>query len=125
MPDGYGFLRAHNYEGGEKDAYIAAQKIKKCGLRKGDWIKAEARKICDNRPAGVVNVLEVNGRSPETAFKRKNFDYLTPIYPDSRFRLNYQQLVAHGKYLLTDCTEKERDLIFAENAWSVYWNHRK
>ena len=87
MPDGYGFLRAHNYEGGEKDAYIAAQKIKKCGLRKGDWIKAEARKICDNRPAGVVNVLEVNDRSPETAFKRKNFDYLTPIYPDSRFRL--------------------------------------
>ncbi len=87
MPDGYGFLRAHNYEGGDKDAYISAQKIKKSGLRKGDWVKAEARKTCENRPAGVVNVLEVNGRDPETAFRRKNFDYLTPIYPDSRFRL--------------------------------------
>lgn len=87
MPDGYGFLRAHNYEGGEKDAYISAQKIKKSGLRKGDWVKAEAKKTCENRPAGVVNILEVNGRDPESAFKRKNFDYLTPIYPDSRFRL--------------------------------------
>lgn len=87
MPDGYGFLRAHNYESGEKDAYISAQKIKKSGLRKGDWIKAEAKKTCENRPAGVVNILEVNGRDPESAYKRKNFDYLTPIYPDSRFRL--------------------------------------
>ena len=38
---------------------------------------------------------------------------------------NYQQLVAHGKFLLSDCTEKEREMIFAENAWDVYWNHRK
>ncbi len=87
MPDGYGFLRAKNYESGDQDAYVAAQKIKKSGLRKGDWIKAEAKKNCENRPAGVVNILEVNGRPPEQAFKRKNFDYLTPIYPDHRFKL--------------------------------------
>lgn len=90
MPDGYGFLRANNYESGEKDAYISVQKIKRCGLRKGDWVKAEAKKTCENRPAGVVNVLTVNGRDPETAFKRKNFDYLTPIYPDTRFKLEIE-----------------------------------
>lgn len=90
MPDGYGFLRANNYESGEKDAYISVQKIKRCGLRKGDWIKAEAKKTCENRPAGVVNVLTVNGRDPEIAFKRKNFDYLTPIYPDTRFKLEIE-----------------------------------
>ncbi|NCA92003.1 transcription termination factor Rho, partial [bacterium] len=87
MPDGYGFLRAKNYESGEHDAYIAAQKIKRSGLRKGDWIRAEAKKNCENRPAGVVNILEVNGRPAEMAFRRKNFDYLTPIYPDHRFKL--------------------------------------
>ena len=38
---------------------------------------------------------------------------------------NYQQLVAHGKFLLSDCTEKEREMMFAGNAWDVYWNHRK
>ena len=87
MPDGYGFLRAKNYESGTSDAYVSAQKIKKCGLRKGDYVKAEARQTCENRPAGVVNVLEVNGLSPETAFGRKNFDALTPIYPDVRYKL--------------------------------------
>lgn len=87
MPDGYGFLRAHNYEGGEKDAYVSAQKIKKSGLRKGDWIKAEAKKNCENRPAGVVNILTINGKPYDQMAKRKNFDSLLPIYPDSRFRL--------------------------------------
>ncbi len=87
MPDGYGFLRAKNYDSSEADSYISAQKIKKSGLKKGDWVKAEARKNCENRPAGVVNVLEVNGRSPDSAYSRKNFDSLTPIYPNERYRL--------------------------------------
>lgn len=87
MPDGYGFLRAKNYEGSDFDAYISAQKIKKCGLRKGDWIKGEARKTIDSRPAGIINLLSVNGRNPETVYRRKNFDNLIPIYPDSRLRL--------------------------------------
>lgn len=87
MADGYGFLRAKNYESGEHDAYVSAQRIRRSGLRKGDYVKAEAKQICDNRPAGVVNVLEVNGCPPESAFHRKNFDSLTPIYPDQRFRL--------------------------------------
>lgn len=86
LPDGYGFLRAHNYEAGDGDAYISSQKIKSCGLRKGDWVKAEAQKSSENRPR-VLNVLSVNGRSPENLFRRKNFDSLTPIYPNERFRL--------------------------------------
>lgn len=87
MADGYGFLRAKNYESGEHDAYVSAQRIRRSGLRKGDYVKAEAKQICENRPAGVINVLEVNGCPPESAFHRKNFDALTPIYPDQRYRL--------------------------------------
>jgi transcription termination factor Rho len=90
MPDGYGFLRAKNYDSGELDAYIGAQKIKKCSLRRGDWINAEARKNCENRPAGVVNILKVNGRSPDSAYNRKNFDTLTPIYPTERYKLEIE-----------------------------------
>ncbi len=86
LPDGYGFLRAHNYEAGEGDAYISAQKIKAWGLRKGDWIKAEAQKNNENRPR-VFNILTVNNRSFESLSRRKNFDNLTPIYPNERFRL--------------------------------------
>jgi transcription termination factor Rho len=87
MPDGYGFLRAKNCEPGEGDAYLAAQRIKKWGLRKGDYVKAEARKQTENRPAGVFNILSVNGKPLESIYNRKNFDTLTPIYPDHRFRL--------------------------------------
>lgn len=87
MPDGYGFLRARNCEPGEGDAYIAAQRIKKWSLRKGDYIKAEARKQTENRPAGVFNILSVNGKPLDSVYNRKNFDALTPIYPDHRFRL--------------------------------------
>ncbi|NLL56419.1 MAG: hypothetical protein GX242_04310, partial [Clostridiales bacterium] len=87
MPDGYGFLRAKNYDSSEHDSYVSAQKIKRSGLRKGDWVKAETRKTTENRPAGVVNILEINGRNPESAFNRKNFDSLTPIYPNERYRL--------------------------------------
>lgn len=87
MQDGYGFLRAHNYEGGEKDGYLSAQRIKKFGLRKGDFVRAQAEKNFDNKPGKVFNILSVNGKDASCAFKRKNFDYLTPIYPDSRYRL--------------------------------------
>lgn len=87
MPDGYGFLRAQNYESGANDAYVAPQKIKRYALRKGDKIKAEARQTCENKPAGVVNVLTINGVPVEKMTKRVNFDSLTPIYPDVRYKL--------------------------------------
>lgn len=87
MPDGYGFLRARNCEPGDGDAYLAAQRIKKWGLRKGDFVKAEAKKQAENRPAGVFNILLVNGKAPENLHSRKSFDNLTPIYPDHRYRL--------------------------------------
>ncbi len=87
MPDGYGFLRAQNYESGINDAYVAVQKIKKYGLRKGDKVKAEARQVCENKPAGVVNVLTINDIPIDQMPKRVNFDSLTPIYPDVRYRL--------------------------------------
>lgn len=87
MPDGYGFIRANNFEAGLGDAYLSAMKIRKSGLRKGDWVKAECRKESETKPAPVVNILTVNGMSPEKAFGRANFDSLTPVYPDTRYKL--------------------------------------
>ncbi len=87
MPDGYGFIRANNFEAGLGDGYLNALRIKKWGLRKGDWVKAECRKENDTKPAPVVKVLEVNGMPPEKAYGRPHFDTLTPIHPDSRFKL--------------------------------------
>ena len=85
--DGYGFLRSKNYEQGEGDAYIAAPKIRKAGLRKGDYVKATAKKLAENRPLNVQEIISVNGMDPALAFKRPAFESLVPIYPDERFRL--------------------------------------
>ncbi len=86
-PDGYGFLRANNYEQGDGDAYIAAPKIRKCGLRKGDLVKAYVKKLAENRPLNVQELISVNGDKPESAFTRPTFESLIPIYPDKRFKL--------------------------------------
>ena len=86
-PDGYGFLRAKNYEQGEGDAYVSVPKIRRSGLRKGDLVKAYVKKLAENRPMNVQEIISVNGDSPEKAFNRPNFDALTPIYPDSRLKL--------------------------------------
>jgi transcription termination factor Rho len=86
-PDGYGFLRAKNYEQGEGDAYIAMPKIRKSGLRRGDYVVANVKKLAENRPWNVQEIISVNGMPPERAFNRPNFDSLTPIYPDSRLKL--------------------------------------
>ncbi|MFI3229711.1 MAG: transcription termination factor Rho, partial [Bacillota bacterium] len=91
--DGYGFLRAVNYQNGETDAYIANQKIKKYGLRKGDFVVASVRKIEENRPWGVQEVKLINGESPEKMERRVKFESLTPIHPDDRIKLE----IAHEK----------------------------
>ena len=86
-PDGYGFLRANNYEQGDGDAYIAAPKIRKSGLRKGDYVKAYVKKLAENRPMSVQEIISINGDSPDKALSRPVFESLIPIYPDERFKL--------------------------------------
>jgi len=98
MPDGYGFLRAKNYESGAGDSYISAMKIRKSGLRKGDYIVAKVRQACENRPAGVVIIEQVNGRKPSSAYNRVSFDSLTPVYPDELFRLEIANM--HNDYAI-------------------------
>ena len=88
LPDGYGFLRGDNYLSSPKDVYISPVQIRRFRLDKGDKIKGIARlpKEGEKFPA-LIYVGEVNGESPENAYKRKKFDDLTPIYPNERIKL--------------------------------------
>ena len=86
-PDGYGFLRAKNYEQGAQDAYISMQLIKRLRLRKGDLIKANARKNSETRPPNVIEVLTINGKPPQEMYSRPWFESLVPVYPDERYKL--------------------------------------
>ena len=88
LPDGYGFLRGKNYLSTPKDVYISPIQIRRFRLDKGDKVKGIARlpKEGEKFPA-LIYVGEVNGESPEKAYRRQKFDDLTPIYPDERIRL--------------------------------------
>ncbi len=90
--DGYGFLRAVNYENGGSDAYISNKIIKNNFLRKGDYIVATAKKVEENKPWGVQEVQSVNGESPDKARNRPRFEDLTPIHPDSRLKLEIESV---------------------------------
>ena len=90
LPDGYGFLRGKNYLSSPKDVYISSVQIRRFRLDKGDKIKGIARVPQDTEkdkfPA-LIFVGEVNGESPEKAYRRKKFDDLIPIHPNERIRL--------------------------------------
>ena len=88
LPDGYGFLRGENYLPTPKDVYISPVQIKRFKLNTGDMIKGISRspKEEEKFPA-LIFVGEVNGQTPENAYKRKNFDDLIPIYPTERLKL--------------------------------------
>lgn len=85
--EGYGFIRVKNCEHSDKDVYISAVKIRKTGLRRGDYIKGIAKVSYDNKPAALLVINTVNGIPVENLGKRDNFDDLVPIYPDERIKL--------------------------------------
>ena len=88
LPDGYGFLRGDNYLSTNKDVYVSPVQIRRFKLDTGDKIKGIKRipKEGERFPA-LIYVGEVNGEHPEKAMKRKNFDDLTPIYPQEKLKL--------------------------------------
>ena len=92
LPDGYGFLRGDNYLSSNKDVYISPIQIKRFKLNTGDKIKGIARfpKEGEKFPA-LIFVGDVNGESPDTAMKRKNFDELIPIHPEEKLKLETVQ----------------------------------
>ena len=92
LPDGYGFLRGKNYLSTPEDIYISPVQIRRFKLDNGDKIKGIARTPNEGEkfPA-LIYVGEVNGQSPDIAYRRRKFDDLTPIYPNEKIRLETKQ----------------------------------
>jgi transcription termination factor Rho len=86
--EGYGFLRASGYLPGPKDVYVSASQVRRFSLRKGDYVDGYSRPQASNEkyPA-LLRVDEINGMSPDDARNRPKFEDLTPLFPDSRLRL--------------------------------------
>lgn len=86
-PDGYGFIRVKNCEHSANDVYVSTLKIRKSGLRRGDYINGIVKISPDGKPAALLTINTVNGIPADRMGPRKNFDDLIPIYPDDRIKL--------------------------------------
>jgi transcription termination factor Rho len=90
--EGYGFLRAGGYLPGPNDVYVSASQVRRFALRKGDYLKGFARPQASNEkyPA-LLRVDTINDMPTEAARDRPKFEGLTPLFPDSRLRLELEE----------------------------------
>ena len=86
--DGFGFLRKKPTLASSDDIYVSQSHVKRYGLRNGDLVKGIVRAPKDTEKYhGLLRVDSINDLNIEVSKLRPNFDELTPIYPESRIRL--------------------------------------
>ncbi len=92
LPDGFGFLRApdYNYLPGPDDIYVSPSQIRRFNLRTGDTVSGQIRPPKDNeRYFALLKVETVNTEAPDLSGDKILFDNLTTIHPDRRFKMEY------------------------------------
>ncbi|MBM4330362.1 MAG: transcription termination factor Rho [Deltaproteobacteria bacterium] len=90
LPDGFGFLRSpdFNYLPGPDDIYVSPSQIRRFNLRTGDTIAGQIRPPKEGeRYFALLKVEAVNYEEPDLAREKILFDNLTPLYPNSRIKL--------------------------------------
>src|SRR5512137_2864140 len=93
LSDGFGFLRSpeSNYLSGPDDIYVSPSQIRRFGLRTGDTVEGHIRSPKEGeRYFALLKVNTINFEDPEKAKHKVNFDNLTPLFPDQRFRLELE-----------------------------------
>jgi len=91
--DNYAFVRTSGYLPGPNDVYVSLGQVKKYNLRKGDAVVGSIRQPREGEGQGrskfnaIVRIESINGLTQEQAATRVEFGKLTPLYPQSRLRL--------------------------------------
>jgi len=92
LPDGFGFLRApdYNYLPGPDDIYVSPSQIRRFNLCTGDTVSGQIRPPKESeRYFALLKVEKINFEGPEAARDKILFDNLTPLYPQERFKLEH------------------------------------
>lgn len=90
LPDGFGFLRApdYNYLPGPDDIYVSPSQIRRFNLRTGETVSGQIRPPKEGeRYFALLKVEKVNYEDPEVARDKILFDNLTPLYPQAKINL--------------------------------------
>jgi transcription termination factor Rho len=117
LPDGYGFLRApeYNYLPGPDDIYVSPSQIRRFNLRTGDTVSGQIRPPREGeRYFALIKVEAVNFEAPDLMQEKILFDNLTPLYPLERINLEVEDnMTSRVMNLLTPIGKGQRGLIVA------------
>src|SRR5438477_613676 len=118
LPDGFGFLRApdYNYLPGPDDIYVSPSQIRKFDLHTGDTVSGQIRPPKDGeRYFALIKVDAVNFEPPERAREKVFFENLTPLYPQSKISLETEaeNLSARVLDMMVPIGKGQRGLIVA------------
>jgi transcription termination factor Rho len=118
LPDGFGFLRApdYNYLPGPDDIYVSPSQIRKFDLHTGDTVSGQIRQPKEGeRYFALIKVEAVNFEPPDRAREKIFFENLTPLYPQERIKLETasDNLSARVMDLMVPIGKGQRGLIVA------------
>ena len=118
LPDGFGFLRApdYNYLPGPAAIYVSPSQIRKFDLQTGDTVSGQIRPPKEGeRYFALIKVEAVNFESPEQARDKVFFENLTPLYPQECVTLETDGENLSGRVmdLMTPIGKGQRGLIVA------------
>ncbi len=116
LPDGYGFLRsqAHNYLASPEDIYVSPSQIRRMGLKTGLIVEGPIRLPIEGQDNFALMQVElVNNTSPDEGASITNFEDLTPLHPEGRFKLETTPEELSGRVvdLITPIGKGQRGLI--------------
>ena len=106
---GSGFIRRRDagYIPSNDDIYVGGRVIQKFGLRTGDELAGEVGKRPKNgKSPPLVHLALVNGKDPEEARRRPDFNRLSAMHPDEQLRLECGRTIRGH----TDYTNRVIDL---------------
>ncbi|MGH7478177.1 MAG: transcription termination factor Rho [Candidatus Methylomirabilales bacterium] len=118
LPDGFGFLRApnYNYLPGPDDIYVSPSQIRRFDLRTGDTVSGQVRPPKEGeRYFALLKVEAVNFENPEAIKDKTLFDNLTPLFPNERISLETtgDEINMRVMDLITPIGKGQRGLIVA------------
>jgi len=122
LQDGFGFLRSANanYLPGPDDIYISPSQIRRFSLKTGDTVEGPIRGPKEGeRYFALLKVNTINFEDPEKIRHKIHFDNLTPLYPNSRLKMEVENpttkdLSARVIDLVAPLGKGQRGLIVAQ-----------
>ena len=85
---GFGFIRSDNFMPGDNDVYVSPSQIRRFNMKTGDIVRGNTRiKSPGDKYSALLYVTAINGMPPGENTRKRNFEDMTPVFPNVRMRL--------------------------------------